>query len=556
MVDTGPSPKDGSIQAIPENEPVQTNGVGLHEAQNTEPAEQVQSPEIQKAASLPEATKSPQQAITQRPQLNEPSSSLPSINKNEPDITRQEGTPINNAEEETRAPDTQPDLAESSSKPQEGKASKKPRKRKSIIWKRKPRRSSDEINKQGNKAQAQQAPEPEPERELERVPEPELPEPPEPEQEQEQESEPELPEQPQLSSARRRRKSKSIDEQPEEQEAEPAAAVEEREGSGAPEDAPELDGATSRVPEKKEPKRKKRQSVLPKKQKRKVARQPSIEQPPEDEVEPDHEVEEVEQGRPDKSTPEEPDPGPSREARNKRKSTKKDTTRASRALETAQEEREAQVDNENRRSAAPQQAASRKKARKPRRANSETESRKGSFPVTVHRLANVSALEAVPEPDRTQNEADSSDELAARQKFPSRGGVNPVDVLSQICRETLAKTLSALENGIANETQNARRAEFTRKRKAVEAFGEELEGRLFDMTEVLDSNFSLAMGLRGARKEMRESRSKLMDIRRQREEIALKMDEVRRKHLEEEKMQTVRFLPPPFFNSTMFSKAS
>lgn len=532
MTDAGPSPKDGSIPTIPENSPLQTNGVGPHEVENTESFEEVQLAESQKASSLLVATESPARSKTPKPQLNEPSSSLPSISKDRPDLTQQDQTPINNHQNGTSAPDTQPDLAESSSKPQAAKPKKKPRKRKSINWPRKPRRSSDEINKQRNEeAQAQQSPEPEPE------PEPEL------EQEPEPESEPELPEQPRHSPARKRRKSKSIDEQPEEQEAESAAATEEREELGVTGEAIELNETTARIPEKKGPKRTKRKSVSQTKKKSKTPRTQPIEQQPEDENEVDEEAEDVEQENVGKSTPEEPEPESSRKTRNKRKSTRQGPTRTRRPLVTVQEEPETQAENEDRQEEPPQQAAPRKKQRKPRQTNSETEPRNGSFPVTVHRLANVSALDAVSESDKSSNEAGSSDELSTKQKFPNRGGVNPADVLSQICRETLDKTLSALENGIANETQASRRAEFTRKRKAVEAFSAELEGRLFDMSEVLDSNFSLAMGLRRAKKEMMDSRSKLMDIRRQREDIALKMDEVRRKHLEEETMQTVSLEP-------------
>lgn len=455
--------------------------------------------------------------------MNEPISSLSSTSKDGLDLKQREQTPINNYQNGTLDIDTQPDLAESSSKPQATKPRKKARKRKSVSWPKKRRRSSDEINKQRNEEAQEQAPEPEPESE--------------------QESEPELPEQPQHSPARKWRKPKSIDEHQGEQEAEPAAVTEETEETGISEEATGLKETAARIPEKKGPKSTKRQSVLPRKKKTKTPRAPSIEQQPEDEIEIEEEPEDVEENV-DRSTPDEPEPEPSRKARNKRKSTRQGPTNTRHSLETVQEEPEAQAEDEDGRAESPQQTAPRKKPRKTRQPNSETESRKGTFPVTVHRLANVSALDAVYESDKSSNEAGSSDELSAKQKFPNRGGVNPADVLSQICRETLDKTLSALENGIASETQAARRAEFTRKRKAVEAFSDELEGRLFDMSEILDSNFSLAMGLRGAKKEMMESRGKLMDIRRQREEVALRMDEVRRKHLEEETMQTVSFFPP------------
>ncbi|KAJ5992330.1 hypothetical protein N7451_008054 [Penicillium sp. IBT 35674x] len=175
--------------------------------------------------------------------------------------------------------------------------------------------------------------------------------------------------------------------------------------------------------------------------------------------------------------------------------------------------------------------------RKPREPRGET------VPVTVHRLFNPSALGAMyASAGSGEEDEESADELSTRQKtkLPNRGGVNPADVLSQICRETLEKTLTALKNGIANETNTQRRAEWTRKRRAVEAFGSELDGRLLDLSEMLDSNFVLGVQLRKTKREMMDLRSHLYKVRRERESIALQMDAVRSKHVEEENAKTSR----------------
>lgn len=163
-------------------------------------------------------------------------------------------------------------------------------------------------------------------------------------------------------------------------------------------------------------------------------------------------------------------------------------------------------------------------------------------PVTVHRLANVTALGAAPESMELSSDEESADELSTRQKtkLPNRGGVNPADVLSQICRETLEKTLTTLKNGIANESNAARRSEWTRKKKVVEAYGSELEGRLFELSEILDSNFILGVQLRKSKREMMDLRSRLHQVRKERESVALQMDAVRRKHAEEEDARMVR----------------
>ncbi|KAJ6044079.1 uncharacterized protein N7446_002276 [Penicillium canescens] len=175
----------------------------------------------------------------------------------------------------------------------------------------------------------------------------------------------------------------------------------------------------------------------------------------------------------------------------------------------------------------------RRKAREPRGE---------SFPVTVHRLANAVALGGRVSAADPGDEQDSADELSSRQrtKVPNRGGVNPADVLGQICRETLEKTLTTLNDGIANEENATRRAEWTRKRKAVEAFGSELESRLMDLSEMLDSNFVLGVQLKKAKKEMMELRSHLYRVKKEREMVALQMDAVRGKHIEEEKAKSSR----------------
>ena len=93
----------------------------------------------------------------------------------------------------------------------------------------------------------------------------------------------------------------------------------------------------------------------------------------------------------------------------------------------------------------------------------------GAIPVTVHRLSQI------------QENDDDSDVLAGPAPFPKKGGVNAVDVLNQICREQISKTIDTLQEGADRERNDGSRAEWTRKRKAVERFGDELDDRLFQM---------------------------------------------------------------------------
>lgn len=128
------------------------------------------------------------------------------------------------------------------------------------------------------------------------------------------------------------------------------------------------------------------------------------------------------------------------------------------------------------------QAPTKKTNNKPRhsRASSDTNesaSRKplahaDSIPITVHRLSHLRALVF---------EDDDQDILAGPAPFPKKSGVNAIDVLSQICREMIAKSVDTLQRGAQNEGHEGRKAEWKRKRKAVEMFGNELDGRLFQM---------------------------------------------------------------------------
>lgn len=177
---------------------------------------------------------------------------------------------------------------------------------------------------------------------------------------------------------------------------------------------------------------------------------------------------------------------------------------------------------------------------KPRRKTREP--RGETVPVTVYRLANVNYLgdtEATAE--GSGGDQDSADELVSgqRTKIPNRGGVNPADVLSQICRETLDKTLNTLKDGIENEANATRRAEWSRKKKAVEIFASELDSRLMDLSGILDSNFVLGMQMKKTKREMMDLRGQLYRLRQEREHVALQMDAVRGKHIEEEKAKTV-----------------
>ncbi|CAG8139636.1 unnamed protein product [Penicillium salamii] len=256
-----------------------------------------------------------------------------------------------------------------------------------------------------------------------------------------------------------------------------------------------------------------------KKAKRTVVPEPEPEPQPEPEREP---TPQPESATLDQSEPVEPAASKSR--RSKSGKTKR----------PAESEPEPEVESEPAPESEVAQEQPRRKTREPR---GET------VPVTVYRLANITSLgDTASTANGPGGDPDSADELTSdqRTKIPNRGGVNPADVLSQICRETLEKTLNTLKNGIEAETNTTRRAEWSRKKKAVETFGSELDSRLMDLSGMLDSNFVLGVQLKKTKREMMDLRGHLYRVRRERESVALQMDAVRSKHIEEEKAKTSR----------------
>ena len=156
-------------------------------------------------------------------------------------------------------------------------------------------------------------------------------------------------------------------------------------------------------------------------------------------------------------------------------------------------------------------------------------SSKSTFPIVTHRLTNMFALPTITEEvGEDSDSAKSSTSLKAR--FPDRSVPNAVDVLAQICRETIGTTISKLSN--SNSSINVKGLK--RKRTAIEAFGAELDSRFTDMSVAVEHRLILETRVKKARKQKAELQAQWIEVRRQREEIALKCDDVRARHKENE----------------------
>ncbi|KAI6081566.1 hypothetical protein F4821DRAFT_249019 [Hypoxylon rubiginosum] len=129
------------------------------------------------------------------------------------------------------------------------------------------------------------------------------------------------------------------------------------------------------------------------------------------------------------------------------------------------------------------------------------------------------------------NEDDTdADILNADIPFANRGGVNVIDVLSQICDEVIDSSLETLHEAAVNAKEAARKREFRTKLRALEAFQEELRTRLLEHTIALDTMHALKKRVRSVQKEKLTLRADIMRIRAEKEQVALKMDAVRMRH--------------------------
>ena len=99
------------------------------------------------------------------------------------------------------------------------------------------------------------------------------------------------------------------------------------------------------------------------------------------------------------------------------------------------------------------------------------------IPVTVHRLTKAPIYEV---------DEIHADILNAEIPHTKRGGVNAIDVLSQICQEIVGAGIDTLEQGWNNCDDPSLRREYRTKLRAVEAFGDEIDIRLLEHVSIFE----------------------------------------------------------------------
>ncbi|KAK7914683.1 AT hook domain-containing protein [Apiospora marii] len=133
-------------------------------------------------------------------------------------------------------------------------------------------------------------------------------------------------------------------------------------------------------------------------------------------------------------------------------------------------------------------------------------------------------------PQRVNEDDSEADILTSEIPFTNRGGVNVVDVISQICEEVIEANLATLQEAAANAENAPMKKEYRTKLRALEAFQEELRTRLLEHTIALDTMHALKKRVRSIQKEKISLRNEILCIRAEREQVALKMDAVRLRH--------------------------
>ena len=148
---------------------------------------------------------------------------------------------------------------------------------------------------------------------------------------------------------------------------------------------------------------------------------------------------------------------------------------------------------------------------------------KATFPILTHKLTGVSTLSTINEEDEDLSFADPLSNSDAIPKQP-----NVVDILAQICRETIHKMIERVDD----TTKRSEKATATKKRTALVAFGKDLDNELFTMSQAVEHRIALGARVRKTRREKASLQIEYLEIRKQREQIALQCDGVRRQHWE------------------------
>ena len=165
-------------------------------------------------------------------------------------------------------------------------------------------------------------------------------------------------------------------------------------------------------------------------------------------------------------------------------------------------------------------------------ASKQEGAKSAGIPIIVHRMTNRDALPTIREETSHSINSDNEeeDEVARDRKRPKPSSPNAVDVVAQLCRETIESRLLNL----TDSSTSTSRSTLTHKRNAISTFGSNLDTRLLDLSQTLDSHHTLLARLKQSKRLRSDLQNEWLDLRKQREEIALRSDDIRRRNTEAE----------------------
>lgn len=218
--------------------------------------------------------------------------------------------------------------------------------------------------------------------------------------------------------------------------------------------------------------------------------------------------------------------------------------------EQAEEEERAPKRRRGRPSDSP--ATQRQPAAKPK-ATTKTKSRKGEKPLPkqvrkakeaekARRVSDGSAIEITVQRfvnfKKYDKEAGEEDQLAGDVPF-TMNGETVVDVFSQVCLEVIDGTVAKLYETLSTTEEKDKKKECRIKILALEAYKEELNGRLLQQAIHLNDWQTLRKRVRIVQREKLSLREEILRLKAEREQVALRMDAVRIKHEEDTKESKV-----------------
>lgn len=162
----------------------------------------------------------------------------------------------------------------------------------------------------------------------------------------------------------------------------------------------------------------------------------------------------------------------------------------------------------------------------------ETSIRKrGSFPITVHRINNPQSLPTILEDEETSEPGVPEDSRATvpPAAFSVKVQPNAIDVFSQICSETISKYIAPLRQSTSANSTAARVS-------LLEAFSTTLQSELLMLSQTLDNRNHLEARLRKSQREKAALQAQWLAVRHQRDRLALDGDRLRREHWEQERV--------------------